>query len=149
MRLLTIRGCILGIKKEAPRKAWRFLNSTGVGAGFLLSRAAIFFTAEDGSIYPAPVQIRATPPPGKITTRNKISFKNYLVAFKMLDLLMRLVNTFRYRHLDIYCQFVGDGGGEIRGWENRDLSGVMNLLVNLMPAPKSSPHLVLDYVFRT
>ncbi len=76
MSFLTIRGCILGIKKETPRKTWRFLNSAGVGAGFRLSRTAVFFTAEDSSIYPTPFQIRATPPPRNITTRNKASSKN-------------------------------------------------------------------------
>ncbi len=109
MSFLTIRGCILGIKKEAPQKTWRFLNSASVGAGFLLSRTAVSFTVEDSSMNPAPVQIRATPSPGNITTRNKILSKNYPVAFQMLGLLMTLVNTFRYRPLDIYCQFVGDG----------------------------------------
>ena len=68
-------GCILGIKKEAPRKTGRFLHFAGVGAGFLLSRTAVSFTAEDRSMYPAPVQIRATPPPGNITTRKKVSSK--------------------------------------------------------------------------
>jgi len=113
MSFLTIRGCILGIKKEAPQKTWRFLNSAGVGAGFLLSRTAVSSTVEDSSMNPAPVQIRATPSPGNITTRNKISSKNYPVAFQMLGLLMRLVNTFRFRILDIYGQCVGDGG-----WRN-------------------------------
>ncbi len=112
-------GCILGIKKEAPQKTWRFLHFAGVGAGFLLSRTAVSFTAEDSSIYPAPVQIRATPPPGNITTRNKISSKNYLVAFQMLGLLMTLVNTFRYSLWISFYDVWGTGSGEIRGCENR------------------------------
>ena len=40
----------------------------------------------------------------------KFRLKKYLVAFQMLGLLMRVVNTFRYRPLDSHSQFVGDGG---------------------------------------
>ncbi len=108
-RFLTIRGCILGIKKEAPRKTGRFLHFAGVGAGFLLSRTAAFFTAEDSSSILLHFKFERHLHPGTLQPGIKCYLKTYLVAFQMLGLLMTLVNTFRPRPLDIYCQYVGDG----------------------------------------
>ena len=36
---------------------------------------------------------------------------------------MTLVNTFRYRPLDIYCQFVGDGGRR-NSWVGKRYAGL-------------------------
>jgi len=131
---LTIRGCILGIKKEAPQKTWRFLNSAGVGAGFRLSRTAVSFTVEDSAIYPTPVQIRATPPPGNNTTRNKILSKNVPDCISNVRPPHEACQYFSIPSFGYLLSVCRGGGGEIRGWENgmqgwtgRRWNGIVNL----------------------